>query len=835
MKQATMSDTTSAEVGPGNSGQNVQAVSIGASRRFEGRVVEITDPISITVDGVAVTAQAGELLIDACERAGAYIPRFCYHPRMSPVGMCRMCLVEVDGPRGPSLQPSCMVPVGADMVVNTDKPNIAKAQDGVLEFLLANHPLDCPVCDKGGECPLQDQTVAYGPGESRFVEEKRHYEKPISISETVYLDRERCILCDRCTRFADEVAGDPLIHFTERGSNTQVLTFPDEPFASYFSGNVVQICPVGALTAKPYRFKARPWDLQSAESTCTDCSVGCRVSVDTSRNKILRLNGVDSDPINQGWLCDRGRFGFEAVNSPHRLSEPLVRQAAGLQPASWADALDHAAAVIHGAVNGSGGGSVALLGGAALSDQAAYAWAQLADAIGTDRRNTSFGRDLGSDVYGLPQATIDEACAPGGTVLWIGPDPKEELPVLFLRLRDAVRTKGVRLLHLASPEHGSLTDLAALTVAPRVGELGRALAGAIAGSTSDEPTPGLDALVQALREAGPLTVVAGRRTLSEGVETSREALAAIRSLRPDARYLIADPAANARGALLAGLHGADLDEIIDGIGNGSIAAVIVLNADPLGEGMCTGDLASALAKVKVISVGTLVPDQNLELEVALPMAAWGETTGSTTNLEGRVLGLSQRVTPIGTCRDAALIAADIADRLGHDLGFDTVDELTDLMAERVAARSGLTAFVLGSNRGRDGLLAPAEDAHGSDVLSAVQSAPLPKVSGYSFRLVAVKRLYSDTPRLRACASSAPLIAASTAWVHPADFATLGLAEGASVSLISPRGTAAVQLRPSPAVDKGNLHAVIDGSGSGLSALIDPAQPLTEVRIKEGGA
>ena len=240
------------------------------------RKIEITDPVTITVDGREVTAQNGELLIDACERNDAYIPRFCYHPRMNPVGMCRMCLVEVDTGRGPALQPSCMIPVAAEMVVDTKNEQVSKAQDGILEFLLANHPLDCPVCDKGGECPLQDQTMAYGPGESRWVEEKRHYEKPIAISETVYLDRERCILCDRCTRFAKDVAGDPLIHFIDRGSNTEIATFPDEPFSSYFSGNTVQICPVGALTAKPYRFRARPWDLEEVESTCTGCSVAIR-------------------------------------------------------------------------------------------------------------------------------------------------------------------------------------------------------------------------------------------------------------------------------------------------------------------------------------------------------------------------------------------------------------------------------------------------------------------------------------------------------------------------------------------------------------------------------
>ena len=254
------------------------------------------------------------MLIAAAERAGTYIPRFCYHPRMEPVGMCRMCLVEVDSPRGATLQPACFIAVTDGMSVDTVSEKVKKAQDGVLEFLLANHPLDCPVCDKGGECPLQDQTLAYGPGESRFVEEKRHFEKPIAISDLVLLDRERCIQCARCTRFASEVAGEAQIDFAGRGEQVEVATFPTEPFSSYFSGNTVQICPVGALTATPYRFTARPWDLDQVESTCTTCSVGCRVAVQSSSNRLTRLLGIDSDPVNHGWLCDKGRFAFESVN-----------------------------------------------------------------------------------------------------------------------------------------------------------------------------------------------------------------------------------------------------------------------------------------------------------------------------------------------------------------------------------------------------------------------------------------------------------------------------------------------------------------------------------------
>ncbi|MEA3018707.1 MAG: NADH-quinone oxidoreductase subunit, partial [Actinomycetota bacterium] len=404
--------------------------------------------VSVTINGAVVEANPGELLIAAAERTGTYIPRFCYHPRMKSVGMCRMCIVEVDTGRGPALQPACMLEVADGMTVATESDVTKKAQDGVLEFLLINHPLDCPVCDKGGECPLQDQTLAFGPGESRFVEEKRHLEKPIALSPLVYMDRERCILCDRCTRFSLEVAGDPLISFMNRGNETEVNTFPDDPFASYFSGNTVQICPVGALTAVPYRFKARPWDLDQVESTCTTCSVGCRVAVQSSSNRLVRYLGVDVDPVNHGWLCDKGRFDFEAIGSDDRLGAPLVRIGDSLVATDWSDALGKAAAALEAA-------SVAVIGGARLTNEDAYAWSKLARTVlGTDDVDCQLGDGLPAElVIGLPRATIDEACAADVVVL-LAPDLKEELPILYLRLREAVVDRGLKIIELSSTTTG---------------------------------------------------------------------------------------------------------------------------------------------------------------------------------------------------------------------------------------------------------------------------------------------------------------------------------------------------------------------------------------------
>ena len=285
----------------------------------------MSETVKVIVDGRQIEVPKGELIIKAAQDNGTYIPRFCWHPRMKPVGMCRMCLVEIATPRGRALITACTNTVADEMIVDTQSAVVKKAQEGVLEFLLINHPLDCPVCDRGGECPLQDHTIAFGPGESRFVEEKRHFEKPIPISALVDLDRERCILCARCTRFSDEVSGDPLIEFLDRANYTQVNTFPDLPFSSYFSGNTVQICPVGALTARPYRFRARPWDLTAVESTCTQCTSGDRISVQASQNEVLRFLGVDADATNWGWLSDKCRFVHQAISSPERLTVPLIR------------------------------------------------------------------------------------------------------------------------------------------------------------------------------------------------------------------------------------------------------------------------------------------------------------------------------------------------------------------------------------------------------------------------------------------------------------------------------------------------------------------------------
>ncbi|MEX2627841.1 MAG: NADH-quinone oxidoreductase subunit NuoG [Ilumatobacteraceae bacterium] len=781
------------------------------------------DPgVTVTIDGRDHRAEPGQLLIDACMSAGTYVPHFCYHPRMNPVGMCRQCLVEVEGPRGTMLVVSCMAPVADGQVVNTATPTVKRAQEGVLELLLANHPLDCPVCDKGGECPLQDQAMSHGPGESRYVEEKRHYEKPIPISDLVYLDRERCILCDRCTRFADEVAGDKLINFVSRGNNTQVMTFPDEPFVSYFSGNTVQICPVGALTATPYRFKARPWDLDQLESTCTTCSVGCRTVVQSSRDDLVRYQGVDSEPVNWGWLCDRGRFDFEAVNSDQRLGAPMVRGEAGLAEVSWNGAIGVAAQLVRDALDAGGPGAVGLLGGARGTNEDARAWALLADAIGIEHRDAQLGDGLPSEVLDLPRATIAEA-ANASTIVLLGPDLKEELPVLYLRLRDAAEKRRSRILEFSQLETG-LSPYAWRSVLHEPGTAGDVVRSALA-----------DAEVAEQLAAGPVVVVLGRANLAESPAAVLDALGALHDAVPELTVLPALRRGNVVGALQVGLAPADADH--DGLAtlraaaDGELELLVLLGADPLAD--CPdADLARrALAGVRrVIAVDTFLNDSSRLADVVFAAAAYAEKSGTTTNLEGRVTRVATKVSAAGTSRPDWMIAAQLGLALGHDLGIDSVDHLTDTIAADVTGYGAATRS--GLDRQRDGVVATRDDAWAA--LPAGSSHQAPRNS-YDYRLVMSRKLYDRAVGTSMSPSLAPLAVTSAAHLHPLDLDRVGVPEGTRVSLVGQHGSVVLPLVADDRVPRGIVwspfNAGAPGDGAGAAVLVRGGEPVCDVRIE----
>lgn len=767
--------------------------------------------VSITINGRTISARKGELIIAAADRADEYIPRFCYHPRMSSVGMCRQCLVEVEGPRGPMMVVSCMTPVADGQVVRTDTPQVKRAHEGILELLLANHPLDCPVCDKGGECPLQDQAFSHGAGESRFVEEKRHYEKPIPISELVYLDRERCILCDRCTRFADEVAGDPLISFTQRGNNTQVMTFPDEPFASYFSGNTVQICPVGALTAKPYRFKARPWDLEQRESTCTSCSVGCRTVVQSSRDELLRYQGVDSDPVNWGWLCDRGRFNFQSVNSPDRLESPQMKSGDSFESTTWSHALDTVARTVRHATPG----TVAIIGGARGTNEDAFMWAQLADALGVTMRDAQLGDGLPSSIFGYPQATIDSTCA-AGTVILLAPDLKEELPVLHLRLRDAAEKKRITIIEVSSHESG-LTKHAWRSVRAESGTASVVLRSLL--SESD---------VAAKLAQGPVTIVAGRANLAEAAEHTMAAVDVAMSLAPTATVLPVLRRGNVRGALTLGLaprSNNDATAILEAAATGHVECLVLLGADPLSD-VADADLARrGLAGAKfVVAIDTFLTQSAAHADIVLPAAAYGEKDGTTMNLEGRVTNVVQKITPRGTSRADWMIAAELADLLGHDLGVTTLGDVQKLMASKVAGFGASTTKVAIK---RDGVIVDLQ----LPVRTAVTAPTAPPRNGYEFRLDVSRKLYDravstvTSPALEALAPGASVC------IHSLDLERVGAPEGSNVRVSNSHSSIVLPVRVSDAVPRGTAVIPFNQPGADVRELIRHSESVVDVRIE----
>ncbi|MBK5333660.1 MAG: NADH-quinone oxidoreductase subunit NuoG, partial [Ilumatobacteraceae bacterium] len=760
--------------------------------------------VGLTINGRRVIARKGDLVIAAAQRVGAYIPRFCYHERMSSVGMCRMCLVDIDTGRGPALQPSCMITVAPDMVVNTNSQSALRAQEGIIELLLAQHPLDCPVCDKGGECPLQDQAFSHGPGESRYIEEKRHFEKPIPISDLVLLDRERCILCDRCTRFADEVAGDALIHFSSRGNDTQIVTFPDEPFASYFSGNTVQICPVGALTAKPYRFKARPWDLEQTESTCTTCAVGCRTVVQSSHDELLRYQGVDSDPVNWGWLCDRGRFNFEAVNSGDRLSAPMVRVDDELQPTTWNAALARAAELIIEAKAAGGAGSIAVLGGARGTNEDAYAWARLAhDVIGTPHVYPQMGDGAQINLLGFDRATIDEA-ANASTIVLIAPDLKEELPVLYLRLRDAAQKRRSRIIEFTQKGSG-LSPYAWRTIEYHAGSITEAIR-----------TAGKDPAIASQIEKGNVVVVAGRANLAEHpLEVGNGVVAALQ-LAPGAKVLPAMRRGNIVGAiemgLIPGADGMHALEIAKAAAAGNIECLILLGCDPLADFPDT-DLARRMmaAAPRIIAIDTFLTKSNSPADVVLAAAAYGEKSGTTTNIEGRVTTLSEKVTPRGTSRPDWMIAVELADLLGGDLAVSSVDDLTEAIAANVAGFSAATVAALRS--ARDGIV-----CKGSLPAATARVSTIEERNSYDYRLVVSRKLYDNAVGTAKSPSLAHLAPGSQLHLHPLDVERVGSSDGADVKVTSKRASMVFTVVADDSVVRGSAWVPFNQPGPSISEL-----------------
>ncbi|MET9518383.1 NADH-quinone oxidoreductase subunit G [Streptomyces sp. NPDC002994] len=813
----------------------------------EAAVPPPEDLVSLTIDGIEISVPKGTLVIRAAELLGIEIPRFCDHPLLDPAGACRQCIVEVEGQRKPMA--SCTITCTDGMVVKSQltSPVAEKAQRGVMELLLINHPLDCPVCDKGGECPLQNQAMSHGDAESRFDGKKRTFEKPVPLSSQVLLDRERCVLCARCTRFSNQVAGDPMIELLERGALQQVGTGEGDPFESYFSGNTIQICPVGALTSAAYRFRARPFDLVSSPSVCEHCAGGCATRTDHRRGKVMRRMAAEDPEVNEEWICDKGRFGFRYAQRPDRLTTPLVRNEAGvLEPASWPEALEVAARGLSAAR-----GRAGVLTGGRLTVEDAYAYAKFA-RIALDTNDIDFrarvhsseeadflasrvagrGRDL--DGTGVTYTALEKAPA----VLLVGIESEEEAPGVFLRLRKAHRKHGQRTFAVATHGTRGLTK-AGGTLLPAAPGTEPEWLDAIA----DRTELGADgnAATEALRAAGAVIVVGERLAAVPGAYTAavRAATAtgaslvwiprragergaveagALPSLLPGGRPAT-DPRARDEVAAVWGVaelplrYGRDTGQIIEAAATGELAALLV-------GGVEVADLPDPVrAREALDQAGFIV---SLELrpsevtdraDVVLPVAAVAEKPGTFLNWEGRARMFEAALKPDQMTRslapDDARVLHMLADALDVHLALPDVRAVRREM-DRLGAWGG---------------------AHATDPTESAQPLPRP---GAGEAVLAGHRLLLDQGRLQdGDEALAGTRHAAVARLSAATADGTGVKDGDLLAVTGPAGTVELPLQVTPMPDR-VVWLPLNSTGGGV-ATDTGAVPGQVVRIGPAAA
>ena len=686
----------------------------------------MTDQIKINVNGSEIISEPDQLIIEACEDSGIHIPRFCWHKRMDPVGMCRMCLVEIETPRGKALVPSCTTKVSEDLVVDTESDVVKKAQEGVLEFLLINHPLDCPVCDKAGECPLQDQTMAYGPGESRFVEDKRHFEKPIPISEIILLDRERCILCARCTRFSDEISGDPLIEFIQRGNKTQVNTFPDEPFRSYFSGNTVQICPVGALTSSSYRFKARPWDLKKVSSTSNCSSVGCSVELNVSQNKMLRILGEDNEYTNQGWLSDKGRYNFEYLHSEKRIQSPLL-----VDNPSKELSVNESMEIIGDQILTDIDTNISFIVGHNSTNEEYFALNSFINSLNENKKETSI-QDLNvyiSDDY-LHEGYFDDSYSLGqikdldsaNTIILWSQDIKDNLPTLYLRIKQAVKN-GKKLIifgHTNTAMKNLSEEYFGEEVVSKNFEF----------NIEISDIPNLSRLINGKE----VLAIVGKSSPIQNMEPVSKL---INHLNENSNLKILN--CFAKGNTFGALQNLDLvkgiNDFVDEFDSSRKNLIFTIGSNPVNNSIYSQKIKSHLISADYVVALDLFKNETTELaDIILPTTSFTEKEGTFTNLEMRTLMQNKILPAPGSSLNEWEYWAMLLGKVGLEQSYDSEIQLNSLLCEEYTNKDNLPSF--------DNLNKP------SNLDGIMNSKPI-KIETKNNRLenleiLFVHRLYGDT-------------------------------------------------------------------------------------------
>ncbi|MDX2822939.1 NADH-quinone oxidoreductase subunit G [Streptomyces ipomoeae] len=800
------------------------------------------DLVSLTIDGAEISVPKGTLVIRAAEQLGIEIPRFCDHPLLDPAGACRQCIVEVEGQRKPMA--SCTITCTDGMVVKTHltSPVAEKAQKGVMELLLINHPLDCPVCDKGGECPLQNQAMSHGNAESRFEGKKRTYEKPVPISTQVLLDRERCVLCARCTRFSNQVAGDPMIELVERGALQQVGTGEGDPFESYFSGNTIQICPVGALTSAAYRFRSRPFDLISSPSVCEHCAGGCATRTDHRRGKVMRRLAANDPQVNEEWICDKGRFAFRYAQRPDRLTTPLVRNDEGvLEPTSWPEALEAAAKGLSAAR-----GRAGVLTGGRLTVEDAYAYSKFA-RVALDTNDIDFrarvhsgeeadflaarvaGRGHDLDGTGVTYASLEKAPA----VLLVGFEAEEEAPGVFLRLRKAWRKHKQQVFSLATHATRGLEKAGGTLLPAAPGTETEWLDALASGFGLEED--GTRA-AEALRTEGAVIVVGERFAAVAGGFTAAARAAAVTgaglvwiprragergaieagalpSVLPGGRPAT-DPRAREEVAAAWGVaelptrYGRDTGQIVEAAATGELGALVV-------AGVEVADLPDpARAREALSAVGFLVslelrPSEVTEhADVVLPVAAVAEKAGTFVNWEGRV-----------RLFEAALKPDQMTRRLAPTDG-----RVLQMLADAMDVHLGLPD--LRTTRAELDRLGAWDGSRASDPVEIAANLPRPAAGE---AVLAGHRLLLDQGRLQdGDEALAGTRHAARARVSAATAAEAGVKNGDALAVSGPSGVVELPLQITEMPDR-VVWLPMNSTGSGVTSDIG-ALPGALVRI-----
>lgn len=776
--------------------------------------------VSLTIDDHQISVPKGTLVIRAAELMGIQIPRFCDHPLLEPVGACRQCLVEVEGQRKPMA--SCTITVTPDMVVRTQLTSEVadKSQRGVMELLLINHPLDCPVCDKGGECPLQNQAMSNGQADTRFTDVKRTFPKPINLSSQVLLDRERCVLCARCTRFSNQIAGDPFIELLERGALQQVGIADETPFDSYFSGNTVQICPVGALTGTAYRFRARPFDLVSTPSVCEHCASGCAQRTDHRRGKVLRRLAGDDPTVNEEWNCDKGRWAFTYATQGDRIATPLVRDADGTQrPASWSEAV----AVATRGLTAAGGRTGVLVGGR-LTLEDAYAYAKFARIVlGTndvDFRSRAHSEEeadfLAAAVAGRPMSVTYADLDAASSVLLVGLEPEEESPIVYLRLRKAARKRRLAVTSIAPFATRGLQKMGGTLVPTAPGGEAAALDaldGMDAGTVvlvGERLATAPGAYSAALRLAERTGAKIGWIPRRAGERGALEAGAAPHLLpggRPSS-----DAAARAEVAAawnvddLPAAPGRDTSGILAAAADGSLGALLV-------GGVEVADLPDPAAALAGIDAAPFVVSLELRhsavterADVVFPVAPVTEKSGTFVTWEGRPRSFEPALPPNATS-DSRVLAA-LAEEVGVHLGLrDAADARAEIQR-------------LGSWQG------PAADAPNVPVPQANPPGPGQAVLAGWRMLLDAGRLQDGEPHLAGTARP------SVVRLSPSTAAEIGADDGQPVTVATDRGAVTLPLEVTEMPDA-VVWLPLNSTGSHVTVTLGVA-PGAIVNVAAGG-